>query len=133
MGKYQLLREAVEQAEIVPPPNLINPILAPYEQLILAHDSDYIERVFEGRLSQAEQRQIGLPWSAELARRVQYSVGATIGASRAALRDGIGVSLGGGTHHARAAEGQGYCVFNDTAVAARVLQAEHLLGQNGRG
>lgn len=129
VGKYQLLREAVEQAELVPLPNLINPIPATFAQLTLAHDPDYIERVIEGGLSAAEQRQIGLPWSAELAERVRYSVGATIGASRAALRDGIGVSLGGGTHHARRAEGQGYCLFNDTAVAARVLQSENLVGQ----
>lgn len=129
VGKYQLLREAVERAEIVPTQNLINPVPATFEQLMLAHDPDYIERVIDGRLSEAEQRQIGLPWSADLAKRVQFSVGATIGASRAALRDGVGVSLGGGTHHALRAEGQGYCLFNDTAVAARLLQAENLVGQ----
>lgn len=128
-SKYQLLRQAVEEADIVPPSHLIHPLPATFEQLTLAHDPDYIERVLQGGLSAAEQRQIGLPWSAELAQRVQYSVGATIGASRAALKDGIGVSLGGGTHHARRAEGQGYCLFNDTAVAARVLQSEGLVGQ----
>ncbi|MCL4266425.1 MAG: histone deacetylase [Anaerolineae bacterium] len=128
-SKYQLLRQAVEEAGIVPPQNLIQPTPATFEQLTLAHDPDYIERVIRGTLSAAEQRQIGLPWSAELAQRVQYSVGATIGASRAALKDGIGVSLGEGTHHARRAEGQGYCLFNDTAVAARVLQTEGLVKQ----
>lgn len=128
-SKYQLLRQAVEEAAIVPWQNLVNPIPATFEQLSLAHDPDYIERVINGTLTLAEQRQIGLPWSAELAQRVQFSVGATIGASRAALKDGVGVSLGGGTHHARRAEGQGYCVFNDTAVAARVLQSEGLIKQ----
>lgn len=124
-SKYQLLREAVETAVLVPPANLINPTPATFEQLLLAHDADYVERVMTGTLSLAEQRQIGLPWSEELARRVQYSVGATIGASRAALKDGVGASLGGGTHHAMFAEGQGYCLYNDTAVAARVLQSEN--------
>ncbi len=128
-SKYQLLRQAVEAAAVVPPQNLINPVPATFEQLRLAHDPDYIERVLTGGLSAAEQRQIGLPWSAALAQRVQYSVGATIGASRAALKEGLSVSLGGGTHHARRAEGQGYCLFNDTAVAARVLQAEGLVSQ----
>jgi acetoin utilization deacetylase AcuC-like enzyme len=128
-SKYELLRQAVEAAQIVPPQNLVVPVPATFEQLALAHDPDYIERVLIGTLSTAEQRQIGLPWSPELARRVQYSVGATIAASRAALKDGVSVSLGGGTHHARRAEGQGYCVFNDTAVAARVLQAEVLVRQ----
>jgi acetoin utilization deacetylase AcuC-like enzyme len=126
-SKYQLLREAVETAVIVPPQNLINPIPATFEQLLLAHDADYIERVMTGTLSTQEQRQIGLPWSEELARRVQFSVGATLGASRAALKDGVGASLGGGTHHAMFAEGQGYCLYNDTAVAARVLQSENLI------
>ncbi len=125
-GKYELLRQAVEAAAIVPRQNLVRPLPVTFTELTLAHDPDYIERVLLGRLSVAEQRQIGLPWSPELALRVQYSVGATIGASRAALKEGIGVSLGGGTHHARRAEGQGYCLFNDTAVAARVLQAEGL-------
>lgn len=126
-SKYQLLREAVETAVLVPPTNLINPTPATFEQLLLAHDADYVERVMTGTLSLAEQRQIGLPWSEELARRVQFSVGATIGASRAALKDGVGASLGGGTHHAMFAEGQGYCLYNDTAVAARVLQSENLI------
>lgn len=128
-NKYQLLRQAVETSIPAPPHQLINPTPATFAQLTLAHDPDYVERVMNGTLSREKQRQIGLPWSAELARRVLYSVGATIGASRAALRDGIGVSLGGGTHHACTAEGQGYCLYNDTAVAARVLQQEGFVWQ----
>ncbi len=124
-SKYQLLREAVETAVLVPSQNLINPVPATFEQLTLAHDADYVERVMTGSLSTKEVRQIGLPWSEELARRVQFSVGATLGGSRAALKDGVGVSLGGGTHHAMFAEGQGYCVYNDSAVVARVLQTEN--------
>lgn len=123
-SKYALLRQAVESSEVVPPDQLLVSTTASYEQLLLAHDADYIERVLTGTLSAAEQRQIGLPWSAALARRVQYSVGATIGAGRVALREGVAVSLGGGTHHACRAEGQGFCLFNDTAVAVRVLQEE---------
>lgn len=126
-SKYQLLREAVETAVLVPSQNLINPVPATFEQLTLAHDADYIERVMTGSLSTKEVRQIGLPWSEELARRVQFSVGATLGASRAALKDGVGVSLGGGTHHAMFAEGQGYCLYNDSAVVARVLQTENVV------
>ena len=128
-SKYQLLREAVETAVLVPPQNLIHPTSATFEQLVLAHDADYVERVMTGTLSKDEQRRIGLPWSEELARRVQFSVGATLGASRAALKDGIGASLGGGTHHAMFAEGQGYCLYNDTAVVARVLQSENRIGR----
>ena len=71
-----------------------------------------------------EVRRIGLPWSPELVRRVQYTVGATIAACRVALREGVAVSLGGGTHHACRDHGEGYCLYNDAAVAARVMQAE---------
>jgi acetoin utilization deacetylase AcuC-like enzyme len=125
--KYALLRQQVEVMRLVAPTDLRQPLPASFEQLALAHDADYVERVMLGRLSAAEQRRIGLPWSPELARRVQFSVGATLAAARAALRDGVAASLGGGTHHACTAEGQGYCVYNDTAVAIRVLQQEGLI------
>lgn len=125
--KYALLRQQVEVMRLVAPTDLRQPLPASFEQLVLAHDADYVERVMMGRLSAAEQRRIGLPWSPELARRVQFSVGATLAAARAALRDGVAASLGGGTHHACTAEGQGYCVYNDTAVAIRVLQQEGLI------
>ena len=77
-----------------------------------------------GTLSVKEIRRIGLPWSLELVERCRRSVGSTLGACRAALEDGLAVSLTGGTHHAFADHGEGFCVFNDCAVAARVMQRE---------
>ena len=71
-----------------------------------------------------EVRRIGLPWSPELVERSRRSVGGTISACRAALQEGIAVSLSGGTHHAFRERGEGFCIFNDSAVAARVMQAE---------
>jgi acetoin utilization deacetylase AcuC-like enzyme len=88
------------------------------------HTPGYIGDVVEGRLTAAAQREIGFAWSERLVERSRRSVGATIAASRAALGEGVSVHLAGGTHHAYADKGAGYCVFNDVAVAARLMQVE---------
>lgn len=93
-------------------------------ELALAHTPAYVEAVAQGELPAAAQRAIGLPWSPAMVERSRRSVGATICAARAALAHGVAVQLAGGTHHAHADRGAGYCVFNDTAVAARLMQAE---------
>lgn len=126
VAKYALLQEAVAADSREMGAELIVPEPAAKKQLLLAHTEDYVDRVLHGRLSPTEIRRIGLPWSPELALRVRYSVGATIAACRTAVTDGVGASLGGGTHHACRDEGQGFCLFNDVAVAARVMQAEGL-------
>ena len=92
--------------------------------LALAHHPTYIEKVSSGRLSSAEQRAIGFPWSPEMVERSRRSAGATIQACRAALEGGVAANLAGGTHHAYADRGEGFCVFNDAAIAARLMQAE---------
>ena len=88
------------------------------------HDSDYLQRLDQGRLTTKEIRRIGLPWSPELVERARRSAGATVEACLAALEDGVGVHLGGGTHHAFNDHGQGFCIFNDSAIAVRAMQAE---------
>jgi acetoin utilization deacetylase AcuC-like enzyme len=93
-------------------------------ELALAHAPRYIRSVVDGLLTSAEQREIGFPWSAAMVERSRRSVGSTVAAARAALGDGISANLAGGTHHAYADKGSGYCVFNDVAVAARLMQAE---------
>jgi acetoin utilization deacetylase AcuC-like enzyme len=92
--------------------------------LMLAHDPAYVARVVAGRLDAAEQRGIGFPWSTQMVERSRRSTGATIAACRRALVDGVAVNLAGGTHHASADRGEGFCVFNDAAIAARRLQAD---------
>ena len=92
------------------------------EQLVLVHAEEYVQAVSEGALSDIQVRRIGFPWSPELVERSRRSVGATIAASTLALDEGVAVNLAGGTHHASHDAGQGYCVFNDSAVAIRVLQ-----------
>jgi len=122
--KYSLLRQAVVAAGLVPADDLLVPDPAADEQILRAHDHDYLQRVKTGGLSPQEMRRIGLPWSPELLARARCSVGGTIAACRAALRDGLAVSLAGGTHHAFRDHGQGFCIFNDSAIAARAMQAE---------
>ncbi|OYV02219.1 MAG: histone deacetylase [Burkholderiales bacterium PBB5] len=122
MPKYQLLRDRVEAectglrlAEAQP---------ASEGELALVHTPGYIGAVLGGTLSAAAQREIGFPWSERMVARSLRSVGATVQAARAALAEGVAVHLAGGTHHAYADKGSGFCVFNDVAVAARLMQAE---------
>jgi acetoin utilization deacetylase AcuC-like enzyme len=124
MQKYALLRERVFAAALVPPDKRRIPAPASDAELLRAHAADYIERVRDGQLSAQEIRRIGFPWSPQMVERSRRSAGATIAACRAALDEGVGVNLAGGTHHAFADAGSGYCVFNDSAVAARAMQAE---------
>lgn len=121
MAKYRLLREAVEAAGVA---TLAGAPAATDEQLLRVHDAAYLRRVASGTLTASEQRRIGFPWSPGLVERSRRSVGATIAAARSALAEGIAVNLAGGTHHAFADRGEGFCLFNDVAVAARTLQAE---------
>lgn len=125
MAKYAALRARVDASGLVDPADMHVPERATPEQLALAHDPGYVDRVCRGELSARELREIGFPWSEQMVERSLRSTGATIGACRAALiHDSIAVNLAGGTHHAHADHGEGYCVFNDSAVAARVMQAE---------
>ena len=124
MSKYRLLRE---QLEGLPGLQLCQALPASHGELALAHTPAYLSAVVDGTLGAAQQREIGFPWSEAMVERARRSVGATIGAARAALGatgGGLATNVAGGTHHASADKGGGYCVFNDVAVAARLMQAE---------
>jgi acetoin utilization deacetylase AcuC-like enzyme len=123
--KYSRLRQRVVEACLVSPQNLIVCEPATVEQLLRVHTPDYVQRVLQGLLTEKEVRRTGFPWSPELVERSLRSVGGTIAACRAALDESIAVNLAGGTHHAYPDHGEGYCVFNDVAVAARAMQAEN--------
>lgn len=127
--KYSLLRQMVVEKKLVPPGHLRVSAAATDEQLLLAHTPDYLHKLKHGLLTEAEVRRIGLPWTPALLERSRRSVGSTIAAAHAALTHGIGISLAGGTHHACADHGQGFCVLNDAVVAIRVLQQENLIRQ----
>jgi acetoin utilization deacetylase AcuC-like enzyme len=118
ISKYSLLRERVAAAGV----DVRESDPVGWDVLGLVHDAALLERIRLGRLSVREERGLGLPWSADLVERGRRSVGGTIAAARDALRDGVGMNLGGGTHHAGRAFARGYCLFNDVAVALRVLR-----------
>ena len=124
MAKYRLLRErlAVDLPEVA----LAAAEPASDGELALVHSPSYIQAVVQGQLSEAAQKEIGFPWTPAMVERSRRSAGATVMAARAALLGGEGVSanLAGGTHHAYADKGSGFCVFNDAAVATRLMQAE---------
>ena len=124
MGKYQRLRDRLAQEC----PGLVLNQAEPTADadLALAHAPAYIEAVARGTLTPRAQREIGFPWSEAMAERARRSVGASVQAARVAQREGVAANLAGGTHHASADAGSGYCVFNDIAVAARVLQREQM-------
>lgn len=121
MPKYRMLRERLDG---LPGIEMQQAPAATDGELALAHTPAYVGAVCDGTLSAAQQREIGFPWSEAMVARARRSVGATIAAARAALSGGIATNLAGGTHHASADKGAGYCVFNDVAVAARLMQAE---------
>lgn len=131
MAKYRMLRDAL--AEHLPGVSLQVAQPAADSELAQAHDSCYIDAVADGTLSDAAQREIGFPWSPAMAERARRSVGATVAASRLALREGVAGNLAGGTHHAYAHKGSGFCVFNDVAVAARLMQLEWARARGRRG
>ncbi len=122
MQKYRMLREAL--ARTLPETEFLEAAAATDGVLALAHHPQYIHRVINGALSDQEQKAIGFPWSVEMVERSRRSAGATIAACRAAIEERVAVNLAGGTHHAQADMGEGFCVFNDAAIAARLMQAE---------
>lgn len=128
MSKYTVLRNRIEQT-LVPDRRceLLLPPAATDDQLLLVHTQRYLWTIKSGELTDVEQRRIGFPWSAKMVERSRRSTGASIAAGRAAIQDGVAVNLAGGTHHSFADSGQGFCVFNDACVAAKVLQAEGLV------
>lgn len=121
MQKYRMLRDLVEKIPglvLHEAPSTTDGVLA------LAHDPRYVAQITRGELSPASEKEIGFPWSKLMVERSRRATGATIAACRAALKAGVAINLAGGTHHAHADRGEGFCVFNDGAVAARLMQAE---------
>lgn len=121
MEKYSRLRDAVQTLaglELVEAPSATD------TQILYAHDPGYLVKVIQGALSAQEQKEIGFPWSRQMVERSRRSAGATLAAAKIALKDGIAANLAGGTHHAYRDRGSGFCVFNDSVIAARTLQKE---------
>lgn len=132
MAKYARLRERL--AAELPQVQLGQAMPASDGELALVHTPAYIHAISNGTLPASAQREIGFPWSPAMAERARRSVGATLQACRSAMAGaGLAANLAGGTHHAYADKGSGFCVFNDFAVAARLMQAEHARTHRARG
>jgi acetoin utilization deacetylase AcuC-like enzyme len=129
MPKFGRLFAYLGEAGLVLPDQVRRPEPAPRGWLELAHTPGYVTAVLEQRLDAEAERRLGLPVSQALALRSRCAVGGTVLAARLALEHGLACNTAGGSHHAHAAFGSGFCVFNDVAVAARTLLADGLIGK----
>jgi acetoin utilization deacetylase AcuC-like enzyme len=120
LRKYRMVREG---AELVDGVEVTDTDAATWDQLRRTHNDDWIGRVRDGRLERREELALGLPWSPQLVERSRRATGATVAAAHAALEEGVAMNLGGGTHHAFANAGRGFCVFNDVVTAVRDMRA----------
>jgi acetoin utilization deacetylase AcuC-like enzyme len=127
MVKYSMLRERVSASGVCGPGEMIVPRPVSDKEILRSHDRGYLRRVVSGMLTEKEMRRIGFSWSERMVERSRRASGGTLGACRAALEDGFAANLAGGTHHAFGDRGEGYCVLNDSAIAARAVQAEGLV------
>jgi acetoin utilization deacetylase AcuC-like enzyme len=124
--KFELVRDQLLAEGTLNPGELHEPEPAPVDDVLLVHTHDYVSRLCSGNLTTKEIRRLGLPWSESLVRRSFYATGGTIAATHAALAEGYGSNLAGGTHHSFADRGEGFCVLNDVAIAIRSLRAKKL-------
>jgi len=127
MAKYTLVYDLLRERGLLPAESILIPEEADREDLARVHTADYLQRLFDTGLSAAEQRALGVPWTPRLLRRSRLAVQGTLLATRAALREGRAGNLAGGTHHAFADHGEGFCVLNDVAITIRRLQHETLI------
>ena len=121
MGKFPALREILLEEGLLRSQEMVEPEEASWELLEQIHTRDYLDGLEAGSLGQAAQRKMGLPWSRALVRRSRLAVQGTLNAASMALEDGVAANLAGGTHHAFAGHGEGFCVLNDVAIAIRSL------------
>jgi acetoin utilization deacetylase AcuC-like enzyme len=126
MSKYLLLRDRLVAEGLLAPGDVLEPEPIDIESAALVHTRAYLDKLQSAGLSAPEQRRLGLPWSQELWRRSRLAAGGTLLAARAALECGLAGNLAGGTHHAFADHGEGFCVINDVAIAVAQLRAEGL-------
>jgi acetoin utilization deacetylase AcuC-like enzyme len=124
MSKYSLLKDRLLAEGILAVDDILQPEPIDAQTLELVHAREYLVKLASSGLSAAEQRRLGLPWSEALWQRSRLASAGTLLAARVALAEGLAGNLAGGTHHAFADHGEGFCVLNDVAIAIRKLQME---------
>lgn len=122
MGKFKGLHRFLLKHEWIRSEDIVEPSEASVSDLLTVHTPVYVQEILSGKMNERKHRRLGLPWSPGLAHRSRLAVQGTINASLMALQDGIAGNLAGGTHHAMPNYGEGFCIFNDVAVAIKVLQ-----------
>jgi acetoin utilization deacetylase AcuC-like enzyme len=127
MSKYPLLKEQLLREGIIAPTDLIEPQSLPAHIMGAVHTAEYLEKLQSSGLSSAETRRLGMPWSEELWLRSRMAAGGTLLAAQTALKDGMAANLAGGTHHAFADHGEGFCIINDVAIAVCRLRETGLM------
>ncbi len=125
--KFELVRDQLLAEGTLQTEEIVEPMPASVADVRLVHTEDYVSRLVNGTLTAREIRRLGLPWSESLVRRSFYAVGGTIAAALHSLTEGYASNLAGGTHHSFADRGEGFCVFNDVAVAIRTLRTRGLI------
>ena len=129
MPKFKSLRDLLLKDEVIEPEQIYQPELPSLELIQLVHTPEYVQAYCEGTLEDKVQRRIGLPWSKALAHRTLIAIGGTILTAQLALKYGCACNTAGGTHHAFPSYGSGFCIFNDLAIASRVLQYQGLVNK----
>lgn len=129
MPKFKILRDLLLKEEVIQLEQIYQPELPSLELIQLVHTPEYVQAYCQGKLENKVQRRIGLPWSAALAHRTRIAIGGTILAAKLALEYGCACNTAGGTHHAFPSYGSGFCIFNDLAIACRVLQHQRLVNK----
>ena len=125
--KYQLVHARLLEDRVIAAQDVIEPQAAAWDDLALVHTREYLAKIRDGTLAQDDIAQLELPWSSEMVEGFRLMVGGTIEAARVAVRQrSIVAHIGGGLHHAFPNHGEGFCPFNDVAVAIRVLQRDGL-------
>ena len=124
MDKYRLIPERLLAEGVLSPDEISEPEPIALEDILRVHRSEYVDAFTNGTLERKALLRLGLPWSKELVQRTFAVIGGTLGAAQVALRDGVGVNLAGGTHHAFADHGEGYCIFNDLVIVLRHLRED---------
>ena len=124
MDKYRLIPERLLAERVLSPDEISEPEPIAREDILRVHTPEYVHAFIDGTLERKALLRLGLPWSQELVQRAFAVIGGTLGAARAALSDGVGVNLAGGTHHAFADHGEGYCIFNDLVIVLRRLRQD---------
>ena len=124
MDKFRAVADLIREENLTDGESFVRPRPAPFEWIALAHDPDYVDQVFNGRVPDKIAREIGFPMRSDIALRAQCATGGTVLTGYLALEHGIACNTAGGSHHARRLHGAGFCVFNDVAVAIRVMQAD---------